>query len=542
MNRKKKALKKFGNMATIRRLMPAVSLKKQYLKFWLLWVAAGLFSITIARPQFGSKIETVKREGIEVMVCLDVSNSMLANDIRPTRLEKAKQILSKLVDNLNNDKIGLIVFAGDAYIQLPITADYVSAKMFMSSINPAMVPAQGTVIGSAINLALRSFTPNEDSEKTIILITDAEDHEDNSVEAAENAAKKGITVNVMGIGSPKGSPILVSGTNGFFKDKDGNMVITRLNEEMAKQIAIAGNGIYVQTDNTNNALKVLQNELNKKNKSEVESKVYSSYDEKYQIPAGILLILLILEFFILDRKNKLYGKIKLFSNNRAYILLAFLLVSPFAFSQKQVRQNIRNGNKEYKQEKYTEAEINYRKALEENTRSANAAYNLGNALYKQEKGQEALEQYRAAIDNETNKEKIAAAWHNTGNVSMAAKDYAKSIEAYKQALRNNPHDDETRYNLALAQKLLQDQQNQDQNQQNKDQQEEQKQDQQQDQQQQQQDQQQEEQQQQQSSNEMSKQNADQILDALLQDEKNTQEKVKEQQMKQLQRKRTDKNW
>lgn len=314
MNQKKRALKNFGNMHTIRHLMPAVSLKKQYLKFWLLWTAVALFTLVIARPQFGSKLETVKQEGIEVMVCLDVSNSMLANDIQPTRLEKAKQILSKLVDNLHNDKIGLIVFAGDAYIQLPITADYVSAKMFLSSINPAMVPAQGTVIGSAINLALRSFSPNENSEKTIVLITDAEDHEDNSVGAAEAAAKKGITINVLGIGSLKGSPIPVPGTNGFFKDPSGNLVITRLNEEMAKQIAIAGNGIYVQTDNTNNALKVLQSELDKKNKSEVENKVYSSYDEKYQIPAWILLLLLVLEFFILDRKNRLYGKIKLFSN------------------------------------------------------------------------------------------------------------------------------------------------------------------------------------------------------------------------------------
>jgi Ca-activated chloride channel family protein len=312
MNQKKRALKKFGNMKIIRRLMPDISLKKQYLKFWLLFACVGLFILVISGPQFGSKLETVKREGIEVIVCLDVSNSMLSADVSPTRLGKAKQLLSKLVDNLNNDKIGLIVFAGDAYIQLPITADYVSAKMFLSTINTSMVPTQGTAIGSAINLAVRSFTPSETSEKTIILITDAEDHEDNAIGAAEEALKKGITVNVLGIGSTKGAPIPVPDTNGFLKDKDGNMVITRLNEEIAKQIAIAGKGIYVQTDNTNNALNVLNKELNKKTKSEVESRVYSSYDEKYQIPAWILLIILLLEFFILDRKNKIYRKIKLF--------------------------------------------------------------------------------------------------------------------------------------------------------------------------------------------------------------------------------------
>jgi Ca-activated chloride channel family protein len=313
MYQKKKDLKTFGNMETIKKLMPDVSLKKQYLKFWLLFTCVGLFVIVIAGPQFGTKQETVKREGIEVMVCLDVSNSMMSTDITPTRLDKAKQILSKLVDNLHNDKIGLIVFAGDAYIQLPITADYVSAKMFLSTLNTSAVPTQGTAIGAAINLAMRSFSPNESSEKTIILITDAEDHGDNATKSAEEAVKKGITVNVLGIGSTKGAPIPIPNTNGFFKDKDGNMVITRLNETMAKEIAAAGNGMYARTDNSNSALKALQKELDKLNKSEVESKVYSSYDEKYQIPAWILLIVFVLEFFILERKNKIFSKIRLFT-------------------------------------------------------------------------------------------------------------------------------------------------------------------------------------------------------------------------------------
>lgn len=311
MRSKKKALKCFGEMKLLKTLMPDVALKKQYIKFWLLFICAGLFVIVMAGPQFGSKLQTVKKQGIEVMVCLDVSNSMLSTDITPNRLEKAKQILSRLVDNLENDKIGLIVFAGDAFIQLPITSDYVSAKMFLSSINPSMVASQGTAIGSAINLALRSFSPNESTEKTIVLITDGEDHEDNAIGAAEAAAKKGITVNVLGIGSINGSPIPTS--NGYMKDKEGNMVLTKLNETMAQEIAAAGNGMYARTDNTNNALKALQAELDKKAKSEVESRVYSSYDEKYQIPAWILLFLLLVEFFMLDRRNRILSKIKLFS-------------------------------------------------------------------------------------------------------------------------------------------------------------------------------------------------------------------------------------
>ncbi|GHV70949.1 membrane protein [Bacteroidia bacterium] len=309
---KKRDLKRFGDMKIIRGLMPDVALKKQHLKFWLLFACTALFILIIAGPQFGSKLESVKKQGIEVMICLDVSNSMLSTDINPSRLDKSKQILSRLIDDLHNDKIGLIVFAGDAFIQLPITSDYVSAKMFLSSLNPSMVPTQGTAIGAAVNLALRSFSPNEQTEKSIVLITDGENHEDDALGATKAAAEKNITVNVLGVGSIQGAPIPIPGTNGFQRDNEGNMVITKLNEQMCQDIAAAGNGMYARTDNTNNALKALQKELDKLSKSEVESKVYSSYDEKYQILAWILLFLLVLEFFILDRKNRIYRKIKLF--------------------------------------------------------------------------------------------------------------------------------------------------------------------------------------------------------------------------------------
>jgi Ca-activated chloride channel family protein len=309
---KKRNLKRFGDMKIIRQLMPDVALKKQHLKFWLLFACTALFILIIAGPQFGSKLETVKKQGIEVMICLDVSNSMLSTDITPSRLGKSKQILSRLIDNLHNDKIGLIVFAGDAFIQLPITSDYVSAKMFLSSINPSMVPTQGTAIGAAVNLALRSFTPSEQTEKSIILITDGENHEDDALGAAKAAAEKNIIVNVLGVGSIQGSPIPIPGTNGFHRDNEGNMVVTKLNEQMCQDIAAAGNGLYARTDNTNEALKALQKELDKLGKSEVESKVYSSYDEKYQILAWILSFLLIVEFFTLDRRNRVLSKIKLF--------------------------------------------------------------------------------------------------------------------------------------------------------------------------------------------------------------------------------------
>ena len=305
---KKRNLKRFGDMKIIQVLMPDASLQKQYLKFGLLFAALTLFIFVIAGPQFGSKLETVRKQGIEVVICLDVSNSMMSNDISPSRLERSKQILSRLIDDFSNDKVGLIVFAGEAYVQLPITSDYISAKMFLSSINPAMVPVQGTAIGAAINLATRSFTPSEHTEKTIILITDGENHEDDAVGAAKAAVEKKIRVNVLGVGSAQGGPIPVPGTNNYQRDKDGNMVVTRLDEKMCQDIAIAGNGLYARTDNTNNALKALQKELDKLGKSDVESKIYTSFDEKYYIPAWILLFVLVVEFFVLDRKNRVLNK------------------------------------------------------------------------------------------------------------------------------------------------------------------------------------------------------------------------------------------
>lgn len=310
---KRKAIKRLGNPEILSQLMPEVSPKRQFLKFWFILGAVAAIIFVIAGPQFGSKLETVKRQGVEIMVCLDVSNSMLAEDVSPNRLEKSKQMLSKLTDGFTDDKVGLIVFAGDAFTQLPITSDYISAKMFLTSINPSMVSAQGTSIGAAINLAARSFTPNETSDKTIVLITDGENHEDDAIGAASAAAEKGIHVNIVGIGLPKGGPIPLQGTNNYMKDKDGNVVITMLNEQMCQEIAAAGKGMYVRADNTNSALKALQKEIDKMKKTELDSKVYSEYDEQFQLVAWIALFLLIVELLIFDRKNRIFRKVKIFS-------------------------------------------------------------------------------------------------------------------------------------------------------------------------------------------------------------------------------------
>ena len=314
--RKRKAIRRFGDPVLIAQLMPDVSKYRPDVKFWLIFAAIGLFAVLLARPQFWSKLETVKRKGVEVIIALDISNSMLAQDVQPNRLERAKRLISRLVDEMENDKVGMIVFAGDAFTQLPITSDYISAKMFLESINPSLISKQGTAIGAAINLATRSFTPQEGVGRAIIVITDGENHEGGAVEAAKAAAEKGIQVSVLGIGLPDGAPIPVEGTNDFRRDRDGNVVVTRLNEAMCQEIAKDGKGIYVRVDNSNSAQKAINQEINKMAKSDVESKVYTEFNEQFQAIAWIILLLLLAEMLILERKNPLFKNIHLFSNKK----------------------------------------------------------------------------------------------------------------------------------------------------------------------------------------------------------------------------------
>lgn len=314
--RRRKAIRKFGDPALLEQLMPDVSKYRPDVKFSLVLVAVGLFAVLLARPQFGSKLETVKRQGVEVMIALDISNSMLAQDVQPSRLAKAKRLVSQLVDKMESDKVGMIVFAGDAFTQLPITSDYISAKMFLESIDPSLISKQGTAIGTAVSLATRSFTPQEGVGRTIIVITDGENHEGGAIEAAKAAAEKGIQVNVLGVGMPDGAPIPVEGTNDYRKDREGNVIVTRLNEQMCQEIAKAGNGIYVRVDNTNNAQKTINQEVNKMAKADVETQVYTEFNEQFQAVAWLILLLLLAEMLVLERKNPLFRNIHLFSNKK----------------------------------------------------------------------------------------------------------------------------------------------------------------------------------------------------------------------------------
>lgn len=313
--RRRKRLRVYGDPSLLAQLMPDVSKYRPDVKFWLLAASLGMMAFMLARPQFGSKMETVKRQGIETVVALDISNSMLAQDVTPSRLDKSKKLLSRLIEKFNNDKVALIVFAGEAFTQLPITSDYVSAKMFLETIHPSLIATQGTDIRGAIDLAMKSFTPNEGVGRAIVLITDGENHEGGATEAAAEAVKKGIRVFVLGVGSPDGSPIPAEGSNEFRRDKDGNVIVTRLNEQMCQEIAKAGNGMYVRVDNTNNAEKALNAEINKLAKADVETQVFTEFDEQFQVLAWLALLLLVADVLLLERKNPLFKNIKLFKQD-----------------------------------------------------------------------------------------------------------------------------------------------------------------------------------------------------------------------------------
>lgn len=312
---RRKKLLRFGEMSLVNRLMPNVSKIRPSVKFWLSVAALALMIVMLARPQMGSKISHEERNGIETIIAMDISNSMLAEDVVPSRLQKSKMLVENLVDHFTNDKIGLVVFAGDAFVQLPITTDYVSAKMFLQDINPSLIQTQGTDIARAISLSMNSFTQQKGLGKAIILITDGEDHEGVALEAAKEAKKKGINVFILGVGSSNGAPIPL-GNGDYMRDNAGNTVMTALNEQMCRDVAKAGSGTYIHVDNTSDAQEKLNDELSRLQKGETDNVVYSEYNEQFQAFALLALILLIIEACTLEAQNSLLRKVRLFRKNK----------------------------------------------------------------------------------------------------------------------------------------------------------------------------------------------------------------------------------
>ena len=316
---KRKAVASLGDKQVVRLMMPEVSFSRPLLKFILFIIAYASLVLALADPQIGSKMEDVKRKGSDLMILLDVSNSMLSHDLSPSRLESAKRAIAQMIDNLHDDRIGIIVFAGQAYVQLPVTTDYSAAKLFLNTINTNMVPVQGTAIGAAIDLGMQSFDFKDGTSKAMIIITDGENHEDDAVAATKAARDKDVVISVIGEGSEEGSPIPIikdGKESGFHTDSLGKTVISKLDENMCKEIAEAGNGVYVRATNASSGLNIVLDQVGKMQKKQYESKTFKDFEDRFQIFLALALILLLVEFFLSNRKNLSLSKLKLFEVNK----------------------------------------------------------------------------------------------------------------------------------------------------------------------------------------------------------------------------------
>ena len=299
---RRRRIRRFGDEELVRQLMPSYSVSRVWVKLTLFSIGFFFFVIGLSRPQIGAKLKEHETKGAEIMIALDVSNSMLAEDYSPNRLERAKLAISRLVDKLRDDRIGLIVFAGNSFVQLPITTDYVSAKMFLNTISTESVPIQGTAIGEAINTAIRSFSAQSEKSRAIIIITDGENHEDDPVAAAAQAAEMGVRVFTIGVGSPEGKPIPMDG--GLLKDRDGNIVVTRLVESVLQEVAKAGNGLYVRAGNSEFGLNPIIDDIRRMEDERYSSIVFEEFDEQFMYFMAIALLFFVLEMLVGDRRSK----------------------------------------------------------------------------------------------------------------------------------------------------------------------------------------------------------------------------------------------
>jgi tetratricopeptide (TPR) repeat protein len=519
---RKRLLKRFISESLFSQLVPDMSGPKRAGKQTLLLSAMGLLILALANPQVGTRLEEVKRKGIDVFVALDVSLSMKAEDIRPSRLEKAKGDVSSLLRKLKGDRVGLVVFAGEAFVQFPLTADYSAADLFISAVDVDAVPTPGTMIGAAIQKALDSFRKDLPTQKAIIVVSDGENTEGDVSGATQKAREAGVRVYTVGMGTPDGAPIpIYSGGQriDYKRDRAGNIVLTKLDETTLQQIATTTGGVYRRATSGGNEIEDIFNELSSLQKTEMGSLQVSGYQDQFHYPLAAAIFLLVIEQILSERKGKFMSRLMRFVPAAERLSVVALMAVSIAHAQ-TVRSHVNTGNEDYAKKRFPEAETEYKKALEEDPTSRIAQFDLGNAYYKQGRFDEAQRSYNASVVNAPTAIDQAAAYHNIGNALFKAGKIAESLEAYRHALKLNPTDDDTRYNYQLARDRLKQQnqqQQQNKNNQNKNQQQEQQKNQQQQPQQPQQEgkqNQSKQQQAQQQKNQMSKQEAEQILQAL----------------------------
>jgi len=517
---KKKTARKIGDERLVKAITKHHSPARFNLKFLLLLFAFALGAVALANIRLPEGSRQVNRNGIDVMIALDVSRSMLARDVKPDRMERAKLLLNKLVDKLSNDRIGIVIFAGKAYLQMPLTGDHSAAKMYLSSATPDAVPTQGTVVSDALKMCYSAFNAKEKKYKAVVLISDGEDHDEGALSIAGKMADEGIVINTVGIGSPDGSTLLDEVTGEVKKDNEGNVVISKLNEKELMGIAEKGNGIYQLYSNTDEVANNLTAQLGSMDQRTVTEDSLINYKNLFPYFLMMVLLLLVAELLISERR-RIAKKIAPVAPKAVFgaVLLLFFLSISFTSRAQESKEEIKKGNDAYEKKEYGNAILAYKKVTDKAPSSTTAQYNLGNALYRDSKTDESVAAYDAAIKHAVTPAEKAKAYYNKGVVLQNNKKLPECIEAYKNALKLAPQDEDARQNLqkALVQQQQQDKKDKKEDKKDDKKKDEQKKDQKKDQQQ--------NQQPKQQPSKISKQDAEEKLKALLQQEKNLHDKM-----------------
>ncbi len=507
--KKRSIAKKMGEPLLIQQLTADYSPGSFFSKFLLAVLAFGMLVVVLANLRNPAGEEKVNRDGIDVMLALDVSKSMLAQDIKPSRLERAKQVLSRLIDKLGNDRIGIVIFAGRAYLQMPLTGDNTATKMYLSSATTESVPTQGTVIGDALKTCSSSFNTKEKKYKAIILISDGEDHDETAIKTAEELAASGVVIYTVGIGSSQGAPLIDEATGELKKDNEGNTVISKLNESTLKSIAAKANGEYLLFNNSDAVVSSIYSQLSSLDQRNITDDSLVNYKSYFQYFLIAALLFLVIEVFISERKRARKNLSKL----KPAVALLFIFTSTACFAQKQKDQAIiKKGNEAYKKNDFIKASDAYNQVLSKNPSNPVAQFNLGNAMYRADKKEEAIKAYENAVKDLIAPAEKGNAYYNKGVVLQNDKKLQECIEAYKRALIIDPENDDARQNLQKAlQQQKQEQQKQQQQQKKKEQQ--------------QQKQEQQKQEPKPQPSKLTKEDAENKLKALMQQEKNLQDKL-----------------
>lgn len=444
--KKKATARKIGDPALVQQLTAGYSASSFLAKFVLVSVGFGLLVLGLANLRSAASEQKISRNGIDVMLVLDVSKSMLAQDIKPSRLERAKQVMSRLVDKLSDDRIGIVIFAGKAYLQMPLTADLPAAKMYLSSANPESVPTQGTVIGDALRTANASFNAKEKKYKAVILISDGEDHDEAAEKVAEQMAASGVIIHTIGIGSPAGAPLVEETTGEFKKDNEGNTVISRLNEASLQRIAAKTSGQYYLFDNTETVVSGISSQLAAMDDRSIKDDSLVNYESFFQYFLSGAFIFLLLELFISERKRKRAGRLG--AKKMAIAALATICFQP-AFAQPEL-ELIRQGNESFRKNEFAKARETYTAAVNKNPLSPVARYNLGNSLYKNGNKEEAQIAYDNALKHFTDPTRKSNTLYNQGVIYQLDNHLNDCIAAYKNALKLDPTNEDARQNLQKA--------------------------------------------------------------------------------------------